>query len=121
MMKHDDVSMREQSQTRGDEMRRMSTGCSGLEPIGLGKGFVGGGSRPADDHQEHIKHEQRDSDVVVESGMGRLRPKLIGGPEEKRNREKDSFGQIAKGRAMRCLVREIGNGDESKRNRPEEV
>lgn len=83
-------------------MIRVSLRRSGFALAGLSKGLVGRGRRPADDHQEHLQHEQGDGDVVIEGGVGRVRPKLISGPEEKRNREKDSLGQVANRGAMRA-------------------
>jgi len=40
----------------------------------LGEGTVGRGRRPADHDQEDVEDEERDGDVVVDGGLGRVWP-----------------------------------------------
>jgi hypothetical protein len=63
--------------------------------VGFGKGFVGRSRRPADDDEEHIENEERDRDVVEESGKAGLGPELIAGPEEKRDRQQDRLREFS--------------------------
>src|SRR5436309_12482001 len=63
-------------------------------PRRLGEALVRRRGRPADDDEEHIKHEKGDSDVAEDHGEDGFGPGQIPGPEEKRRRDQQRLQQL---------------------------
>jgi len=57
----------------------------------LSEGLVWRRGRPANHDQKDIKDKESDGQVIEESGLGKIWPELVGGPEEEGDREQDSF------------------------------
>lgn len=79
--------------------------------VGLSKGLVRRCRRPADHDQKHIEDEKRYGNVVEECRLVKIRPKLIGSPEEKGCCKHDRFYYFHVRRPVCSLVDQIGESD----------
>ena len=87
----------------------------GQRCVGLGEGLVRGSRRPACHDQKHVEDEERDGNVVEERRLAKAGPELIGGPEEKGNRQQYRLDGFPARRPMRGLIDEVGTRDHGQR------